>query len=510
MSKHPVMFLDAAPAPGRTMLAHVGRRRFLYGSAALHAALLVALYYVGIYRVGIDQQRATRGREQRSIEASERWTAEARLEQRVRDMARIKSLLEQSEAADGASSKPQAPVRDDDDVESSARPRTPAKLLKEATRLARAIDDVERDIKAEQLAQLLKISKEKALAKLAETPKQASPPSAGRKDGPDAAARIEQLETRARQALERRRQQLVQRQDGTTVTAAGVQAGGRQGSANARGPNAAGGGGASGASQGSGGKGASGDGKGPAGQGGPGGMGTGGGGAALASVANRMAAFANPDLPDLQTRAYAGPSGQAFFDDGIGSIPAVDARTMVKGSGRMIGPGGQYANRVFVNAWYLIGPFEGRHGEALFSNYRHPPEQGVVLDAVYRGKGGRLLRWEYVDTASYPLMPLAHAEDAVWYGYTELMMDQDRDLTIWVGADDDAQLWLNDRLVWKGGNVDKMWFFGAVYDSENTYVRDYNLTEGRRVVHFRKGRNKLFFRLSNGPTRVFFSLVLTK
>jgi hypothetical protein len=183
---------------------------------------------------------------------------------------------------------------------------------------------------------------------------------------------------------------------------------------------------------------------------------------------------------------------------------------MVKGAGRIIGPGGTYANRVWINRWYVIGPFDGRHGAGLFANYRHPPEQGVVLDAAYRGKGGRLVTWDYVDMARYPLMPPVHAEDAVYYGYTELRMDAEQDLTIWVGADDDAQLWLNDRLVWAGGNVHKDWFFNQVYETRNTFVRDYNLSEGKRRVHFRKGRNKLFFKLSNGPTRIFFSLVLTK
>jgi hypothetical protein len=112
--------------------------------------------------------------------------------------------------------------------------------------------------------------------------------------------------------------------------------------------------------------------------------------------------------------------------------------------------------------------------------------------------------------ARYPLMPPVPAEDAVYYGYTELMLDREQDLAIWVAADDDARLWLNDRLVWEGGNVHKDWFFSEIYNTRNTYVRDYNLSEGKRVVHFRKGRNKLFFKLSNGPTRLFFSLVLTK
>jgi hypothetical protein len=253
------------------------------------------------------------------------------------------------------------------------------------------------------------------------------------------------------------------------------------------------------------GTGRSGQGRGQGGQGNGTGQNVGAGNTML----DRIAAFANPDLPDRATQAYLGGSG-TIFGGGVGHIPAVDAAAMVKGTGRMIGPGGAYANRVWVNRWYVIGPFDGRHGADLFANYRHPPEQGVVLDAAYRGKGGQLVKWDYVDMARYPLMPPVRAEDAVYYGYTELMVDADEDLTIWVGADDDAQLWLNDRLVWKGGNVNKDWFFGRVYETRNTYVRDYNLSEGKRVVHFRKGRNKLFFKLSNGPTRLFFSLVLTK
>jgi len=134
----------------------------------------------------------------------------------------------------------------------------------------------------------------------------------------------------------------------------------------------------------------------------------------------------------------------------------------------------------------------------------------VVLDAVYRGKGDRLLRWEYVDSASYPLVPPQPAEDAVYYGYTELRMAREQDLTIWVGADDDAQLWLNDRLVWRGGNVAKARFYREVHDTHNTHGRDYNFSEGKRVVHVRQGRNKLFFKLSKGSGPLFFSLVLTK
>jgi hypothetical protein len=53
-------------------------------------------------------------------------------------------------------------------------------------------------------------------------------------------------------------------------------------------------------------------------------------------------------------------------------------------------------------------------------------------------------------------------------------------------------------------------FYREVHDTDNIHGRDYNFSEGKRVVHFRQGRNKLFFKLSNGVGSLFFSLVLTK
>jgi hypothetical protein len=183
---------------------------------------------------------------------------------------------------------------------------------------------------------------------------------------------------------------------------------------------------------------------------------------------------------------------------------------MRKGSARLLGAGGEFSNRVYVNSWYLIGPFPGKHGKDMFNNDSYPPEQAVVLDAAYRGKDGRFLTWRYFHAASYPLVPPDIVEDSVYYGYTEMMMDKDRDMTMWLGADDDAQVWVNDQLVWKGGNVNKQWFFDAVFNSGVDYSTAYNLNEGKVPVHFTKGRNKLFFKLSNGPNKGFLSMVLTQ
>jgi len=473
------MFADAPPRFG-----HLRRHPFIYLSLLLHAVPLVALYHLGSQRIELVQ----RERQQRQVESGARLTAQARLEKRVHDMERIKSLLEQSTAAHPAA---HSADNKEDEVQFSAQPKAPEQLLKQAKDLARKIDEIERDTKAEQLAKLLDIPKKKALKQVAEKAKAAEPPAAEPRTPAEAAAQIEQLEAKARVALEERRHQLEQQQNGVQV--AGDAAGAAQ--------RGTGKGNGKGNGQGDG----TGNGNGLSGQG----LGNGNTGGVGRTTLDRIAAFSNPDMPDRATQAYIGGAG-TMFGGGVARIPTVDAASMVKGAGRMIGPGGTYANRVWVNRWYLIGPFDGRHGDGLFANYRHPPEQGVVLDAAYRGKGGRLVKWDYVDMARYPLEPPVHAEDAVYYGYTELMLDAEQDLTMWVGADDDAQLWVNDRLVWKGGNVDKDSFFGQVYETRNTYVRDYNLSEGRRIVHFRKGRNKLFFKLSNGPTRIFFSLVLTK
>jgi hypothetical protein len=176
----------------------------------------------------------------------------------------------------------------------------------------------------------------------------------------------------------------------------------------------------------------------------------------------------------------------------------------------MFGPGGEYANRVYLNSWYVIGPFDGQHGDGVFSNPPYPPETAVLLDAVYYGKDQRVLRWHYVTASSYPLVVTDNIEDSVYYGYTEVSVDRDCDLTAWIGADDDVQVKLNDQLVWKGGNVNKASYFDAVFNRDQGYLRDYNRTEGRRVLHFNKGRNKLFFKLSNGPNGAYLSFVLTR
>jgi hypothetical protein len=187
--------------------------------------------------------------------------------------------------------------------------------------------------------------------------------------------------------------------------------------------------------------------------------------------------------------------------------PYVDAARLRPGSGNVLGAGGVAANRVFLDTWWIIGPFDGHGGDS--QRFVYPPEQGVDLDAVYFGKDGQPVRWSWQQQAAYPMAPRQHAEDAVYYAYTEVRVERDMDLWVWIGADDDSKMWFNDRAVWisvQTGN--KPWYHQA-YTSLGGALSTLNLTEGQRRLHFHKGRNTILFKLYNNLGLMFFSVVLS-
>jgi hypothetical protein len=215
--------------------------------------------------------------------------------------------------------------------------------------------------------------------------------------------------------------------------------------------------------------------------------------------------------PGALTGSSLDMSSSAFDDTrGYGSVrapPPVEAAGLRPGAGRVLGSGGPYANRVFLDTWYVIGPFEGRGRDSLDAVY--PPEHGVDLDAVYYGKNDLPVRWSW-QQGSYPTVPRPRAEHAVYYAYTEVTLDRDMDLWVWIGADDDSKMWFNDGLVWIGSQVDdKPWYRQPFY-SMGTELATRNLTEGQRRLHFHKGRNTILFKLYNGMNLMFFSVVLSR
>lgn len=185
--------------------------------------------------------------------------------------------------------------------------------------------------------------------------------------------------------------------------------------------------------------------------------------------------------------------------------PALDGASLRLGSGRIVGAAGAFSNRLYVDSWYLIGPFAGI-GEASLA-ISHPPEQVIDLDAVYVGKQGRPLRWTYQRFAEYPLIPPSPEGGSLYYGYTEIRMDEARSVWMSFGVDDDAKVWINDELVWVSGNANKPWYF-THFKFLTREIADFNLTEASRRVHLRKGRNRILFKLYNSSSAMFFSMVM--
>jgi hypothetical protein len=188
------------------------------------------------------------------------------------------------------------------------------------------------------------------------------------------------------------------------------------------------------------------------------------------------------------------------------SAPVVDVATLHTAAGRVFGAGGTYAERTYLDSWYVIGPFAGKGDESMQASY--PPEDDVDLDAAYPGPDGRTLTWQFTSRGFYPFVPPDRAENAVYYAWTEIRVDQERDVWLSIAADDDSMMWLDERVVWVGAPGDKPWYHPPYY-LRDELVGSLALTEGQRRVHLTPGVHRLLFKLYNNTDRTFFSVVLS-
>lgn len=440
------------------------RRRFLVASLACHAVLLGLLYRAVPYRVQQERHADERVRVEQSLER----TAHKEMQRRVRTMADIKDLLEQSAGqrdGEGAPAKDKAgggkpPSKQQPQPPSKPQPLSPRPdaLLAKAKELAAAIQATEKRIKAAELAKLLRIPEKQALAKVrADDAKRARLAAPLATPLPREAA-VAQLEAQAKAALARRQRQLARAGAGVAVHGAA----------------------------------------------GPGGQGPGIGGA-IDALLSGMGIGNRYVLREGSVDMTSGGLAEQRNYGALVTPPALDLARLRTGAGRKLGPGGPYANRIFINNWYIIGPFLGASADSLDEIY--PPERAVDLDAVYFGKSGELLKWRWQGDTNYPAVPAPPAQNAVYYAYTQVDLDRERDLWLSIGADDDAKLWFNDRLVWVSGDQDKPWYRTPFYALRND-IAQLNLTDGRRKLRFHKGRNTILVKLYNGAGIMFFSVVL--
>ena len=473
----------ADPKPERASLRELAlHRRWLLLSAAAHGVLLLALIGAGPVRVELRRDEGLRAQVNESLQQ----TARREMQRQLRSMEEIRDALEKSSGRTPAGEGRQG----------GARGAPPAgDPAQRARQLMEAIGKVQQEVRAADMARVLGIPEKEALRRVQaeEAGKPRPPPPKGRPE-----AVVAKLSAEARAALAQRRAQLMAQQQGVKLNQQGQQ----------RGPGSRGGqGGQAGqltktAQAGQGGLGAM-----------NGGAATNGPGGQSASIGGRLDALASGlgmDTPYALAGSSLDMSSEGFSDQRrYGEFlapPVVDAATVRTGAGRTLGRGGSYANRIYLNTWYVIGPFAGRGRDSIETVY--PPERGLDLDAVYYGKNDEPVRWIWQQDTDYPFVPRPRAESAVYYAYTEVMVEEDTDMWMHIGGDDDTKLWFNERLVWSSGDGDKPWYRQPFYTLD-TQMALLNLTEGQRKLHFHKGRNTILLKLYNGTNLMFFSVVLT-
>ncbi len=149
---------------------------------------------------------------------------------------------------------------------------------------------------------------------------------------------------------------------------------------------------------------------------------------------------------------------------------------------------------VFLDTWYLIGPWERSPG--LGFRRPLPPEIEIDFDSTYPGKVVQgeqmLLRWRFLQSNSIQITPYDSTQNAVYFAFTEVYAEEEMDVLLAFGADDEARLWINDVMVYESVG-------------HQAWRMDQNYTR----IHLRRGYNSVLVRLENGPDVTHFSVLLT-
>jgi hypothetical protein len=208
----------------------------------------------------------------------------------------------------------------------------------------------------------------------------------------------------------------------------------------------------------------------------------------------------SPDIPseDAAALGYRGPE---LMPDEIDMTYRADVGNFRAVPGRRLVRGGKVSDWMYIDSWYIIGPFPGdRRRQNL--DVRFGPEANVNLDDVFIGKDGKKIRWRYSLTgvsggganpyAHWKIEPRTVTTYGIWYAWTEIYSDVPRKVWIATGTDDYGKLWINDKIVWKSPKGRK----------------PYNATENIQLVDLKQGHNKVLYRVENAGGTMGFSLLI--
>ena len=226
----------------------------------------------------------------------------------------------------------------------------------------------------------------------------------------------------------------------------------------------------------------------------------------LSNLMKGMASKATPNQAKAESTGGGGGGGEGSTEGtglapgGQGNVSAANPAPFLapKGfgsvPGRKVIGSGPSADWMYVDSWYVIGPFPNPGRRNL--NTAFPPETVIDLDATYPGLDMKPVKWRFLQSGA-PMVNPAGKEmvQAIYYAVTEVWFDQPTDTWVAMGADDFAKVWINGMPVWSSLSRPKPWI----------------VNEAFRKVHFIKGVNRILFRIENaiGFTDLSF-LICTK
>ncbi len=109
--------------------------------------------------------------------------------------------------------------------------------------------------------------------------------------------------------------------------------------------------------------------------------------------------------------------------------------------------------REFIRRWDLIGPFPNPRDQALARrglDIVYPPEREFVPEKKYTGADGRRIRWHRVSASAagfVNLQTLTPPDLVVAYAHTRVYSPKERTVTLLLGSDDGAKVFVNGKEV---------------------------------------------------------------
>ncbi len=209
--------------------------------------------------------------------------------------------------------------------------------------------------------------------------------------------------------------------------------------------------------------------------------------------------FAKSDRRPRVDLTRPGPDGYGVASDRSAPEPmALHLRSEGRGAQdykpngfKLVLKGGTPAEWFYIPSWYICGPFP--NPRRVNMHKRFPPEFGVDLDAVYAGKRGEPVRWEYCSSYDYRVIEfLQHEEYSVYYYFARLWSEKATKVWLSMGSDDRADVWLNNEPVWRSIDSLKPWI----------------VDEFVRRVQLKQGDNAILVRSENGWIGGLFSLLI--